>query len=671
MRQQAHTLSESVLTASQNTLRTNLAVEDIIEERLLDNAGIIRSLYERGVVTDKYLVRYAEDHDLYRINIFSRSGKKLYSSHIPIHTNLEERESPKELLGPIFEGKADTLRLGLKAARFEDGFRYAVALAGPNRSAIVVNLNADQLLEFRKKIGLGSLLRRLIRNSGIRYAALQDTAGILAASGNVQELERINGSPFLEEALNDSLFLARITTFNSISVFEAVTPFYFEGESIGLFRLGLSLQPMNAINRRIYRRIIFISVVLLIVGFILFTFLSVRQNLDMLSRQYQTVETYSQSIIQNVKDAIIVFEEPGGIRIFNQSAEKLFGVKSDPVLGKSLAETLGKGTCEQVLAPGFVMQEISCRLGNETYYLLVSKNQYHNPDGQVTTILVIRDLTNQKMLENQVQRRERLTALGELASGVAHEIRNPLNAIGTVIQQLDRDFEPQNGSEEYHQLSGLVYHEVKRINKTVENFLRFARPEPIRSEEFNLADFVEELKSQYQSLLNEKKISLLIKMEWTGEVEWDRPKMKQVFVNLFQNAMDAMPHGGELSCWVSSVQAKELIGERVNRRTGETRSIGSKSKDSIADSPIHPLSVSDEEHIQISVKDTGGGISPEIQKKIFNLYFTTKADGTGIGLSIVQRIVDQHGGVISLESEPGKGTRFILVMPVRIPRAGA
>ncbi|MEJ2051200.1 MAG: HAMP domain-containing sensor histidine kinase, partial [Calditrichota bacterium] len=198
--------------------------------------------------------------------------------------------------------------------------------------------------------------------------------------------------------------------------------------------------------------------------------------------------------------------------------------------------------------------------------------------------------------------------------------------IGTVIQQLNRDFKPASHEQEYHELAGLVHQEVKRINDTISNFLKFARPESMQPDEFDLDKFLSELQTGYAALADEKKVELKIDNQWHGSVRWDRGKMRQVFINLIQNAFEAMDEGGKIDLSVVSKPDQKL---------------------------------------ELKIIDTGKGIPEEISKKIFNLYFTTKARGTGIGLSIVQQIVDQHGGMISVESEPGKGTTFSIIMPVK------
>ncbi len=630
MEQQAHHTLESMLTASRNALLSNQYLESAIQRRLLNNANFVRHLYEAGQLNNAILRRLAEENEVYRINVFNRDGAKIFSSHQAVHTDRTERISPKVILAPIFSGKRDTLFIGLKQARFESGFRYALAIAARDRSAIVVNLDAETLLTFRKQVGFGSLMRGLGESPGIVYVALQDTSGILAASGNVTELESLQQSPFLWRAWQESTFASRIVRFNGEDVFEAVHPLYYQNHGFGMFRLGLTLEPLQAISARVYRRLAGITLVLTFIGFVLFSLVLVRQHLDVVQRQYQVVETYSGNIIENVSDAIVVFSDRAGIKIFNAAAERLFERRREAILGRPLTNLFDATNCDKILQARVTMQPVKCRIGRHKRYLLVSKGEFTDEDEQHNTVLVIRDMTELRRLEAQMQRHERLSAMGELASGVAHEIRNPLNTISTTVQQLDRDFEPGENAEEYHQLMRLVYQEVRRINDTIGQFLRFARPEPLQPERFRLSDLLEHVRMQYQSLTDQAGVEFHIRLDGDAEVLWDRRKMQQVLMNLIQNAVDAMPGGGAIEIDAAPVNGGE---------------------------------------IELRIRDTGPGIPEAIRHKIFNLYFTTKARGTGVGLAVVQRIVYDHGGVISFETEEGRGTTFIIRLPAEVDTA--
>ncbi len=215
--------------------------------------------------------------------------------------------------------------IGYKPARFKEGYRFAAALAAQDGAVIVVNIDAEQMLQFKRDIDFGALIRQIVRqNPQVEYIALQDPDNILAASGNVTKLDAIVSSVFLTTAYQDSLFSTRIAGFGSRKVFEAVHPFGTDNTIVGLFRLGLSLQPLEDINARIYRRLLVITFILIGTGSVLLVYVFTRQRLNILQKQYQVVETYSGRIIDHVSDAILVLDRNQGIKVFNTAAELLF-----------------------------------------------------------------------------------------------------------------------------------------------------------------------------------------------------------------------------------------------------------------------------------------------------------------------------------------------------------
>jgi signal transduction histidine kinase len=625
MEKQAHSLMKSIIISSKNSLLTNERLSALIEERLLNNAVLINTLYKTDKITNSVLNKISQQNNIYRINIFDKYGEKIFHSHPQDHFSDSEKYSPQQVLAPILTGLVDTLIIGIVPARFEEGNRYAVAISAKDRSAIVVNIDAKQVMDFKRNIGFGPLLRNIVsENPLITFAALQDTSNILAASGNVTVLEAIQESDFLLSSLQDSLFISRIADFDSLEIFEVVHPFVYNGMKIGLLRLGLSMSPIQDINDRIFRRLIIITVALFIIGSIIFAFIFTLQNFGILKKQYSIVETYSSNIISNASDAIIVYNKNNGIKIFNNAAESLFKKKQSKVIGKTLTLLFAKNDFTKINEQSSTIQSIDCLINNFNRYLLISKTHFKDDKDDKNTILLIRDLTDQKLMEEQIERKQRLTAMGELASGVAHEIRNPLNSISTIIQQLDKDFTPTDDVEEYHELSNIVYSEINRINQTVKDFLHFAKPEKIKPEPFKLGTLFKQLHLQYKGVLDNKNIQMTIEQSWSGQVTWDLNKMKQVFINLIDNAIDAISKEGTISI-------------TVNRSSNH--------------------------HINIQLTDDGIGMPDTVQSNIFNLYFTTKAKGTGIGLSIVQRIIFEHKGTITINSKKDIGTTVSIVLP--------
>ena len=486
MEQQAESLIESIFTSSENSLLANDQLTSLIEQRLLNNAVLISQLNQDGKISNEKLNDICSANDIYRINIFNNQGEKIFHSHEQIHSSNDEKYSPKQLYDPIFTGMIDTLIVGVIPARYEDGNRFSVAIAGKDRNVIAINIDAEQILNFRKSIGFGPLLRNIVHdNPSIIFAALQDTNTILAASGNVTSLDAIQASEFLSISLRDSVIATRTAMFNDFEVFEVVRPFEYHNTQIGLLRLGLSIESIHEINSRIIRRLIVISIILFIIGSIIFALVFISQRLGVLRKQYATVETYSSNIINNASDAIIVHNSSEGIKIFNKSAEQLFNRTESSILGKSFNNIFNSDELDKILNIDSNIIQVKTEINGNNKHLLISKTDFI--DGSIpNSILMIRDLTEQKLLEEQLERNQRLTAMGELASGVAHEIRNPLNSISTIVQQLDKDFIPNQNTEEYHELSNIVYNEIQRINKTIEEFLKFSKPEIIKPFSFKI-----------------------------------------------------------------------------------------------------------------------------------------------------------------------------------------
>ncbi|MBK7772257.1 MAG: hypothetical protein IPI48_17495 [bacterium] len=227
-------------------------------------------------------------------------------------------------------------------------------------------------------------------------------------------------------------------------------------------------------------------------------------------------------------------------------------------------------------------------------------------------------------LEAEQARRERSFALGELASGVAHEIRNPLNAIGMVVQRLGREFTPSEGQDEYRQLTTTVHGEVHRINRIIEQFLSYARPAAPSFRSVDLAVLVRDLAALVRERFEAKGVGLVVESPERLDVVVDPDLVRQALHNLLDNALDACPAGAETRLSLA------VTGDRA----------------------------------RLVVADTGPGIAAADLPRIFNLYHTTKPRGTGVGLAIVDQVAAQHGGRAHAASEPGRGATFSLELPL-------
>jgi nitrogen-specific signal transduction histidine kinase len=625
MEKQGHTLLESLLEASANALLSYDKIENELKQRLVNNGKLIKILYKKDLISDKILSDIARNNKIFRINIFSKSGQKLFSSHkeSAIHKNVSEKFSPLEFIKPIFENSSDTLIIGLKSARYFSGRRFAVAVRIDNSTAVVLNVDANELLTFRKQVGFGVLLKNISKNKLIEYIVLQDDEGIIAGSGNLKHINNSSSSEQIKKSVTNNSYVWHIFKDGNYSAFEALHPFNYNGEMIGVFRLGLSVEPLNKLNERTSKRMIFLAIILSVFGIVTIVLIFLRQNFDLLNKKFSSVSSYAKTIFDNVSDAVFVIDSEQNIISMNPAADKLISSPVDG--GKPIENLLSKVGCEKILSVDKNYFETECKINNEKRIFFVSKSKYKNSGQRFNIILILREITEQKNLEKQINRNEKLREISELASTVAHEIRNPLNAIGTITQQLGKDFIPKENKEDFYNLTSLVYHEVKRINEIIENFLKYSRPTPLKPEYFLLSDIFEQIQLQYKQILTDKNIHLLIQSNLNEKVFLDRNQITQVFINLIQNAIDSLNNGGEIKVDINK----------------------------------------NEDKIDISVSDDGCGIPEEYLNKIFNLYFTTKPKGSGIGLSLVHKIISDHGGFINVNSAINQGTRFIITLPIK------
>jgi two-component system sensor histidine kinase HydH len=244
-------------------------------------------------------------------------------------------------------------------------------------------------------------------------------------------------------------------------------------------------------------------------------------------------------------------------------------------------------------------------------------------------IVVFRDLSEIKQLQAELRRKDRLAAIGQLVAGVAHEIRNPLFGITSVAQILKREVEL---APPHHELVEAMLFETQRLNALVSDLLLFGRESRLDRRPTNFHQLLDACCNLYAGEIRERSLELRRVYDPHLPVLWaDGDKLKQVVLNLLKNAIEATPPGGTVTVGTEG-PPKERKGEA--------------------------------DWVKLSIRDTGCGIPPENRDRIFDLFFTTKPRGTGLGLPICRRIVEDHGGKIAVEGQPGEGTTFTIQLPL-------
>lgn len=630
MEKQSHSLLESIMTASKNTTQAISFIDYLETERIIDNAHLINHLLTQSNVTNQELESIRSANSLDKIIIFNPQNVLSHYAGMDSVLLTHTLDDLTLDLENLFDNQVDTLNFGTFRDAYSDRILFGLAFRTGDKHVIYLETDVSEQINFKLKAGFGTLINTIAQeNEQIVYIAFQDSSGILAATGNVNELQSITQDEFLNTSFRDSTSAGHKVDFQNQEIFEMVHPFVLNGTVKGLLRIGLSTTSLQEINSRVLRRLIIVAFVLFLLALLISIYLIQRKEFSSLKQNYQLIESYSSLIINNVSDVIIVYDDAGKISKINKAATSLF--HTEPILNMTIQDFLGKYSCLAILdSLSGDMVQVDCSINATKKTLLVSKSSFTTDQGISSNILVIKDLTEISKLREKSERSDRLTAMGELAAGVAHEIRNPLNSISTIAQQLGKDFEPKDSAEEYHELVQIIYSEVNRINSTVKDFLRFARPEPIHPESFELAAFFSSLNKQYQSTLDSLNIRFTLHINWNGTVYWDISQMKQVFINLIQNSLEAIKSNGNIVLHVS--QKEENL-------------------------------------LEINFMDDGPGFDEKSKNQLFNLYFTTKPQGTGIGLSLVQRIIFEHGGFIAINPDYIDGACFSMLMPISSPEA--
>ena len=361
---------------------------------------------------------------------------------------------------------------------------------------------------------------------------------------------------------------------------------------------------------------------------------AVSSKLNLLSEQFRDalqLRGNLNQLLASLEAAVLMFDPDRRLVLAGQPAERILGRRREDLIGRELSEIFppetGLGAAIEAAldrrTPFRDRPAIIERPGLPPARLLVSVELLENLPGlhQLGTLITLRDIESRRRLQSQIDVSTRLTAIGRLTGGVAHEIKNPLNAIALHLEILKAKLA---GADAVGPELDVIEREIGRLDRVVKTFLDFTRPVELKLRAVDLAELVREVIALVTPEAN--KVGVRIEFETDSApvpVEADHDLLKQAVLNVVMNGIEAMPDGGAL---------------RLELRRG------------------------DDEH-ELSIADQGPGIPEDLRDKIFNLYFTTKPGGTGIGLAMTFRVVHLHNGTIDFSSELGKGTTFRIRVP--------
>lgn len=348
----------------------------------------------------------------------------------------------------------------------------------------------------------------------------------------------------------------------------------------------------------------------------------------------ELAEEWSRLALDHLPVGILIINRHRKVRIFNQTLSRFLGLEREKILGQPLLETLDDRVPEnnlllKTLATGKEFQNmkpqtvvtVSCSVA-----CLVNTLPVRNKTGiTVGAMALFSPAARLQEMENAVIKAEKLAILGQLAAGMVHEIRNPLTAIGGFLQLMQKHLQG-SPREEY---IPIMLAELNHANRLISEFLQFARPGFTKRGKCSINDIIKDLVLLVESEALSRQIEIETALDnSTPKIIGDSGQLKQVFINIIKNAFDALSPGGKIL-----IKTKTLWNESEN-------------------------------FVQISINDTGAGVDEEVIKNMFNPFFTTKENGTGLGMFTSKKIIDNHKGRIKIKSEPGKGTTVNVLLPV-------
>jgi len=593
LRSEGGALVEALGHAVENALASSREVDEISTGRLLDVARLIARLDAARPLDTTRLEALVDDLALHSIFVLDRGLRVVAEAHLG-----SDGEGPAT---PAFDrAPLKDLARGAADEAVLPGVPLAAAVRLSRGGVLLVESPVEESLSFLESTGVDHLVDAVSEAGGVEYLVIEDDRGAPIARAGAPGPG--TGPPSLEFQHPVELAAGRN----------------------GRIRIGLSGEPLAAAARASRRRVAAATMVALsaVIGLGVVSLL--RRRAAALRSEIAAVRSITHAILEGMEEAVLVLGNDGVLRHMNPAAARLFGARPAEMIGRPCASTPCALIEEEIRAGAGPREIVLPREKGPPRLVLVSASEVRDDDGRVEgTALLMRDVTDLRHLEKEARRGDELAAFGRLASAVAHEVRNPLNAISVAVQRWWNEHPPARPGEEHTRLVRLLREEILRLDGIVADFLALARPPSVTPVP---GDLDARLRETAPLLAQGAPEGVRFTVETGGLplVCFDQAALSQLLHNLVNNAIEAVGSRGTV---------------RIATRLAEGRAV-------------------------LEITDDGPGIPPGDLDRVFELGFTTKPAGNGMGLPIVHRLVYRMGGTIAVESTPGGGTTVRVTLPL-------
>ncbi len=634
LQREGRALMESIFISAQNTIRGTDLIDDLVVDNIVDVATLIELDLERGGFSAERISLICQLLGFNRIDIVDSTGIISVSNYSSMIGHEYDSAFLDRLpLDEIIKGSAGVVTFTLEGEGLSEVDQLVAAIAGESRpGAVVVFMNSRMLNSYNRRVGIGYMIRNIGGQPGIEYIFLQSPDGVALSSRKLEPVLSIASDPFLENILENDIEDSRKFIFEDKEVLEICRPFVSRGLPAGILRVGLSLEGFHRVARNFKIQAAIMGLILFLLTFLFAVLVMANQNFKSVETAYEQFKNITSNILGGIESAVVAIDANNKVVMLNPKAESVFRLRAADCIGQDydgifpddafLVKELFKSGQDSII------KEISyLNPENEELVFLATASRLAGENGiPQGSVGIAHDITDRKRLEFQAEQAERLSELGSLAAGVAHEIRNPLNAISIASQRLRAEFEVAADQKGFDQLASTISVEIDRLNSIIAEFLALARSGRLNRENIDLKTYLDEIVEFFRNEADGLKIHITNKVNTEINFSIDRQEMKKVIGNLIKNSFEAIKSDGEIS-------------------------INASRKNNAA---------------VITIEDTGPGIAPDELDKIFTPYFTTKQSGTGLGLSISHRIVRDHGGSLRAENIRPHGARFIISLKLNV-----